>query len=125
MTTTAVTGDDDYDPAYTARLSEDVREVRAHVNRVIDLLRTIPGGVLAEAPDLRTRTTAAPPPTAALAQWERERAALIQCARALAFGYAGTLRPPETEPEDRAMWDAMHAAYNALGVTDTRNLSAS
>ncbi|MEV4383852.1 hypothetical protein [Streptosporangium sp. NPDC049644] len=65
----------------------------------------------------------APPPAAALAQWERERAALIQCARALAFSYAGNPRPPETKPEDRAMWDAMHRAYDVLGVTDTRHLS--
>lgn len=50
-------------------------------------------------------------------------AALIQCARALAFTYAGTKRPPETKPEKRALWDAMHAAYSALGVLDTRDLT--
>ena len=53
-----------------------------------------------------------------------ERAALIQCAQALAFSYAGTRRPTARKPEKRALWDAMHAAYAALATTDTRDLIA-
>lgn len=49
-------------------------------------------------------------------------AALIQCARALAFTYGGSPRPSDTEHEAQACWDAMVAAYAALGVTDTRDL---
>lgn len=47
-------------------------------------------------------------------------AALIKCARALAFSFGGSERPAADEPEQQALWDAMHAAYSALGVTDTR-----
>lgn len=65
---------------------------------------------------------AAPHPATVLAQWERERTALVRCARALAFSYAGSPRPAESEPEARACWDAMYAAYDALGVIDTRDL---
>ncbi|WP_155353130.1 hypothetical protein [Acrocarpospora macrocephala] len=64
----------------------------------------------------------APNPQAVGAQWERERAALVKCARALAFTYGGSQRPAESDPEGRALWDAMHAAYDALGVNDTRDL---
>jgi hypothetical protein len=49
-------------------------------------------------------------------------AALVQCARALAFTHGGSSRPPDSEPEAQACWDAMVAAYAALGVTDTRDL---
>jgi hypothetical protein len=136
------------------RIYEQVREARAHVNAAISQLRLMPGGVLAESPRSCVycddgeasgsrrcvcvceapcwnrdcpRAEAGPMATSPTApgRQDRERAALIQCARALAFGYAGSPRPSETSPEDRAMWDAMHAAYDALGVTDTRNLPAS
>lgn len=110
MTPTVTAEDDDHGRTYLA-----LREVKARVDGLVGELRK--HGISVDA-----ARTAAAHPTAALAQWERERAALVQCARALAFGYAGSPRPPETEPEDRAMWDAMHAAYDALGVTDTRNL---
>jgi len=63
-------------------------------------------------------------PMDAKAQWCRERAALVQCARALAFTYGGSPRPAGGEYEEQAMWDAMHAAYRALGVADTRDLPA-
>lgn len=58
----------------------------------------------------------------ALAQWVRERAVLVQCARGLAFSYGGTPRPPDSEPEQLALWTAMHAAYEVLGVINTGDL---
>lgn len=61
-------------------------------------------------------------PTKAMEQWQKERAVLVQCARALAFSCAGTRRPSASKPEKRALWDAMHAAYSVLGVIDTRDL---
>jgi hypothetical protein len=63
-------------------------------------------------------------PMDAMAQWGIERAALVRCARALAFTYGGAPPPAGGEPEEQALWEAMHAAYRALGVTDTRDLPA-
>lgn len=60
---------------------------------------------------------------AAWAQRRAERAALVQCARALAFRYAGCDPTELTEPEDIAARAAMDTAYRTLDVTDTRNLA--
>lgn len=61
-------------------------------------------------------------PVDALSQWRGERDALVRCARALSFTYGGSKRPDPADLEGVAMWEAMHAAYEALGVTNTRQL---
>lgn len=61
-------------------------------------------------------------PADALNQWRGERDALVKCARALSFTYGGSKRPDPADPEGLALWEAMYAAYDALGVADTRQL---